>query len=636
MAKGISGGQAKRTNIGIALISNPRVLFLDEPTSGLDSYTAHEVMKVVSGLVADGTTIAATIHSPTAAIFALFDRVMLLVRGQLVYFGPQGLPALQFAAAEWPSATVASQLLALHRAADAVNAAASGGVAQQQKKPQQGAGGGGDGGVFLAAAAAAEHVQPISALAFNNAEVLVETVTEADLGGRAEELVDVYKNSDLRKENNRQLELYLAAETVRSIRPPPSSTCKRKDETGQQVTAVSLLGSGKSDGVISKRDEEFGTAIQNLPGAVDTPGDVSPVRARAPAVTTTTTTAASTTAAGSALAIVTVPDGDDAQRHSVSVSEKVAQELATRSETVIPWYWGVLILLKVVIGATAAAAAAATSVVVSTAAAAAAAPPRPPPPYRTGHNIRSLAWLGPRIADKLLASFVILTLYMGVGDELEAKNIMNITAALFMWSLLPAFGAASYVPALVLERRLFVRERSDGLYRAFTYLAAKLVEELLLALVITLAFSAYVFYGLQLRGDWVVFCLVYFVDLSVGIVLAYLIAAMSPNMDVANAAFPGFVVTLLFFAGQLMTLEAMPVWWKWYSRIDFLRYAWGALMVNQFEDNDPEFAGGLTVLQYYGLQGADKWAYLGYLSLFWLVFAVLALLALTYMRHQKR
>ena len=37
------GGQCKRTNIGIALVSNPRVLFLDEPTSGLDSYTANEV-----------------------------------------------------------------------------------------------------------------------------------------------------------------------------------------------------------------------------------------------------------------------------------------------------------------------------------------------------------------------------------------------------------------------------------------------------------------------------------------------------------------------------------------------------------------------------------------------------------------
>lgn len=38
--------QAKRTNIGIALITNPRVLFMDEPTSGLDSYTANEVSRV--------------------------------------------------------------------------------------------------------------------------------------------------------------------------------------------------------------------------------------------------------------------------------------------------------------------------------------------------------------------------------------------------------------------------------------------------------------------------------------------------------------------------------------------------------------------------------------------------------------
>lgn len=79
LEKGISGGQAKRTNIGIALITSPRVLFLDEPTSGLDSFTANEVMTVVQGLAADRVTILATIHSPTAYAFSLFDSLMMLV-----------------------------------------------------------------------------------------------------------------------------------------------------------------------------------------------------------------------------------------------------------------------------------------------------------------------------------------------------------------------------------------------------------------------------------------------------------------------------------------------------------------------------------------------------------------------------
>ncbi len=71
MVKGISGGQAKRTNIGIGLITNPRVLFLDEPTSGLDSYTSNEVMTVVKALVADGTTICATIVSGASSVSVL-------------------------------------------------------------------------------------------------------------------------------------------------------------------------------------------------------------------------------------------------------------------------------------------------------------------------------------------------------------------------------------------------------------------------------------------------------------------------------------------------------------------------------------------------------------------------------------
>ena len=45
--RGVSGGERKRTNIGMELIIKPQVLFLDEPTTGLDAHTAVSVVKLL-------------------------------------------------------------------------------------------------------------------------------------------------------------------------------------------------------------------------------------------------------------------------------------------------------------------------------------------------------------------------------------------------------------------------------------------------------------------------------------------------------------------------------------------------------------------------------------------------------------
>ncbi|KAJ3112786.1 ATP-binding cassette sub- G member 2 [Phlyctochytrium bullatum] len=86
--RGVSGGERKRTAIGQELVGNPEILFLDEPTSGLDSNSAHAVMEnVKNDAIATGRIVIATIHQPSFDLLCLFDTIILLSGGSIVYSG---------------------------------------------------------------------------------------------------------------------------------------------------------------------------------------------------------------------------------------------------------------------------------------------------------------------------------------------------------------------------------------------------------------------------------------------------------------------------------------------------------------------------------------------------------------------
>ena len=86
--RGISGGQKKRVNIGMELVSQPSVIFLDEPTSGLDSTTSNDVMEVLQLIANRGTLVLVVLHQPRYEIFNAFDNIVLLAEGgKMVYMG---------------------------------------------------------------------------------------------------------------------------------------------------------------------------------------------------------------------------------------------------------------------------------------------------------------------------------------------------------------------------------------------------------------------------------------------------------------------------------------------------------------------------------------------------------------------
>ncbi|KAJ9553698.1 hypothetical protein OSB04_017743 [Centaurea solstitialis] len=90
MRRGISGGQKKRVTTGEMLVGPAKVFFMDEISTGLDSSTTYQIVKYMKQMVHTmDVTMIISLLQPAPETFELFDDIILLSEGQIVYQGPR-------------------------------------------------------------------------------------------------------------------------------------------------------------------------------------------------------------------------------------------------------------------------------------------------------------------------------------------------------------------------------------------------------------------------------------------------------------------------------------------------------------------------------------------------------------------
>lgn len=87
--RGVSGGERKRTAVGVELVSDTSLLLLDEPTSGLDSHSSLSLIQTLRQITRSrkGLSSVMTIHQPSWQVLSLFDRTQFLAQGRVYFDG---------------------------------------------------------------------------------------------------------------------------------------------------------------------------------------------------------------------------------------------------------------------------------------------------------------------------------------------------------------------------------------------------------------------------------------------------------------------------------------------------------------------------------------------------------------------
>ncbi|POM72510.1 ABC Superfamily [Phytophthora palmivora] len=95
MLRGVSGGERKRVTTGEMEFGMKYMTLMDEITTGLDSATAFDIITTQRSIAKTlGKTVVISLLQPSPEIFALFDNVLILNAGEVMYHGlrDQALP----------------------------------------------------------------------------------------------------------------------------------------------------------------------------------------------------------------------------------------------------------------------------------------------------------------------------------------------------------------------------------------------------------------------------------------------------------------------------------------------------------------------------------------------------------------
>jgi len=215
-----------------------------------------------------------------------------------------------------------------------------------------------------------------------------------------------------------------------------------------------------------------------------------------------------------------------------------------------------------------------------------------------------------------------------------------ISIAVLMQSL-AAFDVILLFP---IERSLYIREQTSGLYRTSAYILAKLFSEHPTHALCTVIGSPIYYYmaGLQSdTGKFFTFTFIMIMGTLTGASLLSAVGALAKTMEQSNLLATILLILFMLLDGTWVSLARIPDSLEWISKVSFMGLTVQAAIYNEFdgidnfdcnEDVDPVcFQTGMEVLTFYGFQNVRVWDNMSILLLQFLGWKIVTYFAVRFM-----
>jgi ABC-type multidrug transport system ATPase subunit len=213
-----------------------------------------------------------------------------------------------------------------------------------------------------------------------------------------------------------------------------------------------------------------------------------------------------------------------------------------------------------------------------------------------------------RVGLWLTASLLVDTLY--AGQTMSFDGLTVVVSIIFIVIFLTAIITIIYVPGLITDKPVFLRESADAMYRPLSYSMANFITEASAVVISTILFVSTLYWAIRgpmnpSVGAFFFFMLTHFLYSMTACAVTLALASPLPTIELCIGAVAVFALLNVAVMGFL---APVPVWWGWMGLISYMRWAFGAFMINQFatlnvnicEDQPPN-----TMVNWTALANAD-------------------------------